>query len=378
MTEPGLYSDGAGLYLRVSKTGAKSWRFIYTRDKKRTELGLGSAAHVGISDARERVSKGQQLLARNIDPKREWRAEKYLTVDRTFGSVAVELIAGREPGWKNPKSAQQWQNTLQTYASSIWFKDVRDVSVDDVCRILRPIWSQKAETAQRVRGRIETVLDAAKVRGLREGENAARWKGHLELLLPKQKAGPRRHQPAMPFVDVPSFVSHLRTVPGLSSRALELTILTACRTSEVLKAQWSEFDLQAALWTIPAERMKAHKVHRVPLSRDALDLLNSLPRESELVFPGAKRGKPLSNMSLLMCLRRMNLSQFTVHGFRSSFRDWCGEMTLFPREIAEEALAHTVGSEVERAYRRGDSLERRRELMQAWANYLHARSTQDS
>jgi integrase len=370
ISTPGLHSDGQGLYLNVSASGAKSWRVIYTRHAKRVELGIGSARDVGLSEAREKAAEARRLLARGLDPKREWQAAKAPEVNCMFGAVALELIAGREQGWKNAKHRQQWRNTLQTYACSIWTKHVADVSVNDVLQILTPIWIDKPETARRVRGRLETVLDAAKVRGLREGENPARWRGNLQLLLPKQKQGPKRHQPAMPFEEVPAFISRLQLVEGLSARALELTILTAARTSEMLQARWAEFDFQEAVWTVPAERMKMGKVHRVPLSSSVIELLKQLPRQSEFLFPGLRPNKPLCNMSMQMCLRRMNLGQYTVHGFRSSFRDWCGEMTAFPREVAEQALAHAVGSEVERAYRRGDALEKRRQLMDLWAAFL--------
>lgn len=274
-----------------------------------------------------------------------------------------------EPSWKNAKHRQQWRNTLTTYASAIWGTPVDQVSVDDVLTILQPIWFAKPETASRVRGRIESVLDAAKVRGLRSGENPAAWRGNLALLLPDNKKGPKRHHPAMPFAEVRDFLIKLRALSALSARALELTILTATRTSEVLQATWSEFDLEAKTWTIAAERMKAGREHRVPLSPAAIALLKDLDTNSEFLFPGQAEGKPLSNMSMEMCLRRMSMSRYTVLGFRSSFRDWVGEATNFPREVAEEALAHIVGSASERAYRRGNSFEKRRTLMDAWASY---------
>jgi integrase len=236
--------------------------------------------------------------------------------------------------------------------------------------ILEPIWSAKPETARRVRCRIENVLDAAKVRQLRSADNPARLKGNLELLLSKQRKGPKRHHPAMPFTEVPAFFRDLRAREGLSARALELTVLTAARTSEVLQARWNEFDLENAVWTVPSARMKAGKEHRVPLSEAAVELLHGLDKGTDYVFPGLKRGKPLCNMAMQTCLKRMKLGHFTVHGFRSSFRDWCGEITDFPREVAEQALAHTIGNEVERAYRRSDALEKRRELMQLWSQFV--------
>lgn len=235
--------------------------------------------------------------------------------------------------------------------------------------ILQPIWFTKPETAGRVRGRIECVLDAAKVRGLRSGENPAAWRGNLALLLPNNKKGPKRHHAAMPFTEVAVFLVRLRALPGLSARALELTILTAARTSEVLQATWLEFDIEAKTWTIPAERMKAGREHRVPLSGAALALLEGLDRSNDFLFPGQVVGKALSNMAMEMCLRRMSIVQYTVHGFRSSFRDWVGEKTEFPREVAEMALAHVVGSATERAYRHETAFDKRRKLMTDWAIY---------
>lgn len=355
--------------MSVSKTAAKSWVLVYYRNKKRTELGLGSYPAVSLSQAREKSQEAATLRAQGIDPKLHWRSVSD-DRDTTFRTVALDLIALREAGWKNEKHRAQWRSTLKTYAKPIWDKPVDAISVDDVLAILRPIWMTKADTASRVRGRIEAVLDAAKVRGLRSGENPAAWRGNLALLLPKQRKGPKRHHPAMPYDEVPAFVARLRKLPGSSAKALELLILTAARTSEVLEASWAEFDLDQALWIVPAERMKAGKEHRVPLSERAVELLKSLNPGQGMVFPGSSPRKPMSNMAMAMLLRRLKCHDVTVHGFRSSFRDWAGETTSFPREIAEQALAHQVGSEVERAYRRGDALEQRREMMAAWAAYV--------
>lgn len=367
LNKPGLHPDGNGLYLSVAESGAKSWRMIYTFAGKRRELGLGSATVVTLAAARTKALEGLALRQEGRDPKLVWKT--VTSGVPTFGEAALDFIDGRESGWKNAKHKQQWRNTLTTYAKPIWEMPVSDIGVDDVLRVLRPIWVTKAETAKRVRGRIESVLDAAKVRGHRSGENPATWRGNLSLLLPKQRKGPKQHHPAMPFEEVPAFMVRLAKRKALSARALELTILTAARTSEALQASWSEFDLNAQLWIIPADRMKAGKEHRVPLSPRALELLESLPRVGPFVFPGLKTGKPLSNMAMEMVLRRMEVTDCTVHGFRSSFRDWCGEKTAFPRDIAEMALAHAVGSDVERAYRRGDALEKRRELMAQWGAY---------
>lgn len=369
IAEPGRYADGNCLYLNVSDTGARSWCLIYNFKTKRRELGLGICPAVSLAQAREKALEAQRLRADGIDPFVAWRTAEVPKL--TFGEVATEFIDGVEDGWRNKKHRQQWRNTLTTYAKAIWAKPVADVDIDDVLKILRPIWSTKPETASRVRGRIERVLDVAKARKLRAGENPAAWRGNLSVILPARKKRPKRHHPAMPYGEVADFMSKLSQRPALAARALELTILTACRTGEVLGARWSEIDLDAKLWTIPAERMKAGKEHRVPLSEPAVDLLRSLGRINDFVFPGFKAGQSLSNMAMEMVLRRMDVAHITVHGFRSSFRDWCGdEATQFPREVAEQALAHTIGNEVERAYRRGDALEKRRELMELWAAHI--------
>ncbi len=368
LAKPGLHSDGGSLYLNLGANGRKSWRIVYVRHGKRVELGIGSYPTVSLAKARERAAEARKLLQEGADPKKAWSSQ-HPAKNPNFGAVATEHIEAHEPAWKNAKHRQQWRNTLSTYASSLWDTRVDQITVDDIMAILKPIWSTKPETASRVRGRIESVLDAAKVRGLRSGENPATWRGNLALLLPARKKGPKRHHPAMPIVEVPKFFGKLRAAQGLSARALELTILTAARTSEVLQASWSEFDLPGTTWTVPASRMKAGREHRVPLSPAAVELLNALPTPADHVFPGQVEGKPLSNMAMEMCLRRMGQDQYTVHGFRSSFRDWAGEATDFPREIAEMALAHQIGSAVERAYRRGNSFARRRDLMNAWAEF---------
>lgn len=369
ISAPGRHLDGAGLYLSVSPTGAKSWTLLYHHKGKRRELGLGRFPAVSLAQARERRQEAAALRAQGVDPKHHWKAAADVG-SHSFGAVALDLIEAREAGWKNEKHKAQWRSTLKTYAKPIWDKPVDEVCVDDLLRILRPIWMTKSETAGRVRGRIEAVLDAAKVRGLRTGENPAAWRGNLALLLAKQKAGPKRHHPAMPYEKVPALMARLRNLTGNSAKALQLLILTAARTSEVLQATWSEFDVDRALWTVPASRMKAGREHRVPLSPAAVQLLKGLDRSTELVFPAADPKKPMSNMAMAMLLRRLKMSDVTVHGFRSSFRDWVGETTTYPREIAEQALAHQVGTEVERAYRRGDALEQRRRMMAEWASFL--------
>jgi integrase len=274
------------------------------------------------------------------------------------------------PSWRNAKHLAQWKMTLTVYCSPIAALSVEEITTDDVLRVLKPLWLGKPETASRLRGRLERVLDFAKARGLRSGENPARWRGHLDALLPKRRALTRGHHKAMPFDDVPEFVAKLREMDGVAPRALELTILTAARSGEVLGAQWAEIDVESRVWTVPAHRTKGAREHRVPLSNRALDIVSTMHviRSSDFVFPGARPDRPLSSMALEMVLRRAQVSA-TVHGFRSAFRDWAGERTSFAREIAEAALAHLVGDQVERAYRRGDALDKRRRLMSAWASF---------
>lgn len=361
-SDPGLHADGDGLYLSVKPSGSSSWVMIYNREKKRRELGLGSTKVVTLAEARAKVRQHRQAIQQGVDPLRAASSE-------TFGSVAEALIDSLRPSWKSDKHADQWTNTLKTHAATVWKMPVSSIETTHVEQILNPIWVSIPETASRVRSRMERVLDAAKVRGLRTGDNPARWKGHLEVILPKRKLQARSHHPAMPYNEVPSFVQRLSCSTATSARALEFLILTAARTSEVMRATWSEFDLEASLWTVPASRMKAGVIHRVPLAPRALAIL------VHMKFLGGDGPFSMSNMAMDMLLRRMDCDDYTVHGFRSSFRDWVGEETDFPREIAEAALAHQVGSAVERAYRRGDALEKRRTLMLAWADYVTRSST---
>jgi integrase len=360
LDKPGRHNDGGGLYLNVSKQGAKSWVFMFKLDgNKRREMGLGSLATVSLADAREKARGLRSTISDGIDPLQPRGSGTEL-----FSVVATDLIKALQPGWRSDKHGAQWTSTLKTHAASLWTKPVDTITTQDVLEVLSPIWSSVPETASRVRGRIERVLDAAKVRGLRSGDNPARWKGHLEVLLPKRAIGSRSHHAAMPYAALPAFVADLRTRPALSARALEFLILTAARTSEVIKADWGEFNLKERLWIVPAERMKAKVEHRVPLVQRAVDILEHVR------FMGGDMPFKMSNMGMDMLLRRMGQDDYTVHGFRSSFRDWVGEETDFPREVAEAALAHQVGNEVERAYRRGDALDKRRKLMEAWAEYL--------
>ncbi|SNS99452.1 Integrase [Sphingomonas laterariae] len=330
-------------------------------------MGLGSLSLVSLAEAREAASKSRKMVADGVNPKVE-------RSDKSFGEAATSVIERLKPGWKNAKHTQQWTNTLKTHAAGLWDEPVASISTEDVIKCLDPIWTALPETASRVRGRIERVLDAAKVLGWRDGENPARWRGHLELLLPKRRISARRHHPAMPYDQVPEFMRRLRNRHAVAARALEFTVLTAARTSETLKMRWHEVDLDNALWVVPPERMKMGIQHRVPLSPAALKILKHaafLGNEADgFVFFGRSPDKPLSNMAMEMLLRRLDEDDFTVHGFRSSFRDWAGELTNHAREIAEAALAHAVGDEVERAYRRGDALAKRRQLMMEWDCFL--------
>jgi integrase len=370
ITACGRHADGGGLYLSISPNGGKRWTFLYRWRGKPTELGLGSARTVTLARARQLATQARDNLAEGINPK-EARNRSGGT---TFGECADQLLASMRPSWRSAKHAAQWQMTLNTYAAPLRPLSVDKINIEDVLSVVKPLWSHKPETASRVRGRIERVLDAAKARGLRIGENPARWRGHLDQLLPKRQRLTRGHHAAMVYTDVPAFIGNLRTHEGNAAPALEFAILTAARSGEVLGAQWEEFDLQRQVWTVPATRMKAGREHRVPLSRRAISILNALSdsRSGNYVFPGDKRDRPLSVMALAMVLRRMRIQNVTVHGFRSSFRDWAAECTNFPNEVCEAALAHVIENKAEAAYRRGDLFAKRRKLMEAWASYCNA------
>lgn len=369
LSEPGLHSDGDGLYLSIGASGARSWLFFFRWKGRRREMGLGSARHVSLAEAREAARAARARIRAGIDP----IAEKRRPAGMTFGDAADALIENMSAGWRNPKHAAQWSMTLKEYCATIRPLPVESIETEDVLRVLKPIWQTKTETAARLRGRIEKVLDFAKARGLRQGENPARWKGHLDHILPRPKKLARGHHKAMPFDEVQDFMPRLRAAEGGAATALEFVILTAARTGEALGAEWAEIDFDAKVWTVPAARMKAGREHRVPLGDRVLEILKPLheARTSDLIFPGSTKTGRLSDMTLSAVLRRMNVDA-TVHGFRSAFRDWCGERTTFPREVAEAALAHRVGNEVELAYRRGDALEKRRKLMVAWERFLAA------
>jgi integrase len=309
-------------------------------------MGLGGVSAVSLSDAREKAGDARRMLAAGRNPIEARRAaEAAREAGTTFGAFADQVVASLSGGFRNAKHLSQWSMTLTSYAAPLRDKPLDAIRTDDVLAVLAPLWQTKHETASRLRGRIERVLDAAKAKGLRSGENPARWRGHLDKLLPKRRKLTRGHHPAMPYPDVPAFVAKLRDREAVAGMALEFCILNASRSGEVLGANWPEIDRKAKVWTVPAERMKSGREHRVPLTARALEILDRVEtiRAGDYVFPGQRRGRPLSAMAMEMMLRRMKVENATVHGFRSSFRDWAGECTSFPREVAEGALAHTIG-----------------------------------
>lgn len=365
----GRHGDGGGLYLNVSATGSKSWVYLWKRNGRAREMGLGSYPEVPLAKARDRARQAREDVAAGLDPIDTRKQE----AEPTFGDCADKFLSSMESQWRNEKHRAQWRMTLTEYAAPIRDKRVSTIGTDDVLRVLNPIWQSKPETASRLRGRIERVLDFAKARGWRQGENPALWRGHLKNVLPARQRLSRGHHAAMPYTDVPGFMVKLQGREATSALALRFLILTAARAGEVFGATWSEFDFEKAIWTIPAERMKAKREHRVPLSVEALHIVKNLHEvrnASPYVFAGLKPNRPLSNMAFAMLMERMDVADVTAHGFRSSFRDWAGDATGFPREIAEHALAHSIGNATERAYRRADAIEKRRKMMQAWADFL--------
>ena len=375
LTDPGLHAVGtvAGLRLLVKPTGARSWVLRTMVGTRRAELGLGGYPTVSLAQAIEYARESLQAVRSGTDPAAERRAKR-TTVDWTFKKTAEAYIAAHTPGWKNAKHAAQWTNTLEAYAYPVFgHKHVRDVTKADVLAVIEPIWSTKNETATRVRNRIELVLGYAVQREMRpEGLNPARWRGNLDIALPKaDKVAKVEHHAALPIDGVHGFMVRLREAQGMGARALEFAILTAARSGEVRGATWAEMDLAEGVWAIGAERMKSGRPHRVPLSAKSLELLEALPRfeGTDLVFPGASGKKPLSDMTLTATLRRLKVP-VTAHGFRSTFRDWAAERTSTPAEVAEMALAHAVGDATEAAYRRGDLFAKRRELMDLWAKFI--------
>jgi len=382
-----MHCDGGGLYLQAV-TGAsgairKSWLFRFVEKGRERQMGLGSLETVSLAQAREKAGECRRQRQEGVDPidaRNSQRAAAAAENSKlmTFDQCAAGYIAAHRAGWRNTKHALQWKNTLATYVSPVFGKlAVRAIDVGLVIKALEPIWSAKPETASRVRGRIEAVLDWAAARGFRDADNPARWKGRLDKLLPRRsKVRAVEHHAALPYDKVGSFMVELREREGVAARALEFAILTATRTSEVLGAQWSEIDFGAKVWTVPAGRMKGGREHRIPLASPAMAVLKRMAkaREGDHVFPGDRRAM-LSNMALLMLLRRMGHGDLTAHGFRSTFRDWAAERTHFPNEVVEMALAHAISDKTEAAYRRGDLFEKRRKLMEAWAAYCEKWTT---
>lgn len=386
LTKPGLYGDGGGLTLQITTTGAKSWLFRYMVAGKPFGMGLGPTHTVSLAEARQKALDARKLLIDGINPlaaKKQSQIVAALAAAKmmTFDQCAEAYILAHKAGWKNAKHGDQWTNTLNTYASPVFgHLPVAEIDTGLVVKCLAPIWESKTETASRVRGRIESVLGWATTSGYRTGENPARWKGHLENLLATiSKSSRTKNHPSLPWPRIGAFMAALQAREGVAARAVEFTILTACRSGEVRGARWAEFDTASKLWTIPAERMKAKREHQVPLSDAALALLESMSKDSDVVFAGTK-SQPLSDMSLTAVIRRMNGDDkpvwadangegVTVHGFRSSFRMWAAETTNYPREVAEHALAHQLPDAVERAYQRGSQFAKRAALMAEWAVY---------
>ena len=378
LTKPGLHAVGGatGLHLQVSETGARSWTLRIKIGDKRRDLGLGAFRDVPLAKAREKAREKREAIGKGIDPlaeKRALRARLAAAAAKavTFDQCAARVVEMKRAEFKSPKHAAQWPTTLATYASPvIGSLPVDEIELGHISEVLNPIWTTKTETATRLRQRIEAVLDYATVHGLRSGPNPATWKGNLDKVLAKPaKLKKVQHHPALPIDEMPAFVAALRQRDGVAARCLEFVVLTACRSGEARGARWSEIDLATKLWTVPPERMKAGKPHRVPLSAQALALLEALPRMAgtDLVFP-APRGGQLSDMSLLAVMRRMGVDA-VPHGMRSTFRDWCSERTAYPRDVAEMALAHAISDKVEAAYRRGDLMEKRRRMMAEWATF---------
>ena len=371
-SKAGRLGDGGGLFLRTKETGAKSWSFKWKQAGRQNELAVGPYPEISLAKARKQAGEWRSLIAEGGNPK----AEKAKTSEPTFAECATMYLEIMEGQWSNAKHRQQWHNTLDQYCKPIAKRMVSEIELVDVLGVLNPIWNKVPETASRLRGRIEKILSFAQTRGWRTSSNPAVWRGNLENVLPKPKKLTRGHHAAMAWEGVPNFIARLATHEALAARALELLIYTACRSGEVLEARWDEFDLEQGLWVIPASRMKARKEHRVPLTQSALDVLKPLyeMRHSQWVFAGQSKGRPLSNMAMQQLLKRMKVTDITPHGFRSSFRDWAGDQTSFPREVCEMCLAHTIGNKAEQAYRRSDALEKRKALLTAWE--VHCKGNQ--
>ncbi len=386
--KPGVMMDGGGLLLRVGESGAKSWlfRFASPVTGKRREMGLGRAdkGYVSLKDARDAAQAARDLIAHKLDPVEEAKNQKatrlalgQMPASKTFGDFADEWLEKNESAFRNAKHRLQWRMTLREYAAPLRPLPVSNITTQDVLAALEPIWHLKPETAKRTQGRIERILDAARAAGFRFGENPARWRGHLDTLLPGRKKSSRKHHAALPHAALPGFYADLKQAGGVAARALELLIQTAARSGEVRGMTWDEIDLKARRWTVPASRMKASVEHRVPLTDRCIEILEDMQRlrpnggnGTVLVFPGARNDRLLSDMSLTAVLRRMKLRDVTVHGFRSSFRDWAEDVARYPYGAIKAALAHTISDKTDAAYRRGDAYDIRVELMEAWASYL--------
>jgi integrase len=388
---PGMYADGGGLYLRVTREGARNWVLRYMLNRRPRWMGLGPLALYGLADARAKALDARRKRHEGIDPieaRRGERAQQRLEEAKaiTFKQSAESYIASHGAGWRNEKHKYQWPATLSAYAYPvIGALPVQAIDTTLLLKVLGPIWTKKPETASRVRQRIENILDFAKVRGYRDGENPARWRGHLDKLLPaRSRVRQVEHLAALPYAALPGFLTNLREREAVAAHALEFLILTAARTGEVIGSRWNEIDLLDKVWTVPAGRMKAHREHRVPLSARALVILHEMQAvrrgddSDAFVFPGPRPGKPLSNMAFLMLLRRMTLKDLTVHGFRATFKTWASERTSFQNEIVEASLAHAIGGKVEQAYMRGDLFEKRRRLLQQWAAFCMSAPTADA
>ena len=381
LSDPGRYADGGSLYLAIDGAGAamrRRWLFMFPWQGKRREMGLGAYPVVSLAEARKGRDEAERVRRAGIDPiaNRE-EARRREAAKPSFGEIADTLLAAKEREWRNAKHREQWRISLQKDAAALRNTPVDEIDTAAVLEVLKTIWTARPETALRLRQRIEAVLDAAKAQGHRTGENPAAWRGHLSHLLPKRASLSHGHHAAMPYSDVPDFMARLRPLNTMAAKALEFAILTAARSGEVYGARWPEIDLMAKVWTVPASRMKAAREHRVPLSDSALAVLRELAtaKVGEFVFTGRKQGKPLSHVAMAKVIARLDVENATPHGFRSAFRDWAGNETHFAREVAEAALAHVVGDKAEQAYRRGDALEKRRDMMAAWANYCAPQNT---
>jgi integrase len=364
---PGKYADGSGLYLIVAPNGARRWFFIFTLNARRPEMSLGRFPDVSLAEAREAAAAARRLLRAGVNPIEARRVGR--SGAATFGQLADEYFATKQGEYRNAKYREMVRVALTRTAAPLRPLAVDAIDTEAVLAALKPVWERTPETGKRLREKIEAVLDMATAKGLRTGENPARWRGHLSHLLPKRQSLARGHFAAMNYRDVPAFMARLREQQSIAERALEFTILTAARSNEVYGARWSEVSFDENLWTIPRERTKSAREHRVPLSGRAIEILRGLEasKTCDLIFPSPRAHKPLSHIAMAQALSRMGVTDATVHGFRSSFRDWVGNETHFPREVAEAALAHVVGDKAEQAYRRGDALEKRRALMDAWA-----------